>query len=180
MSLSPPVSAGISQSKQETAASAEKVRVEEWQWVATLGWVKQLGWVPESDNLLKSCWVKESKYTLVFKTTSWFKERWLSSEVVRSPLCFPKSLVYIPCRTSRHVFSWRFFFSFFLRETAELEVPKIIRCYFCLLFTFFLFQVYFDTICTKGNNDSDRRPNGKVCLKLSVSFHHKQGPHIYA
>ena len=33
-------------------------------------------------------------------------------------------------------------------------------------FTFFLIQVYFVPVCRRGNNDSDRRPNGKVCLKL--------------
>lgn len=37
MAFSPPVPPGIRQSKRETGSSAVKVRVEEWQRVATLG-----------------------------------------------------------------------------------------------------------------------------------------------
>ncbi|OPJ69280.1 hypothetical protein AV530_012372 [Patagioenas fasciata monilis] len=52
-----------------------------------------------------------------------------------------------------------FFEKCFEGEGSSLEGIQILWRY----------KVYFDTICRKGNNDSDRRPNGKLLLILENS-----------
>lgn len=58
-------------------------------------WLRmQLGWVSETDSLMESCWVKDSKHTPLSQATPSFKKRQLSSEIVRNLLCFPYSYLY--------------------------------------------------------------------------------------